>query len=236
MDKLTPTNPASQKELNKTPAKRDKNLLTDRKKPLLLQEKPEIRAISQPDRPTDKPTPTNPASQKELNKTPARRDKNPPMDQKEPPAPMVKTESPLGSRPKKQVLRVLPFQPHQAKALLIGSASCLGPMKAPRQPMRHQPMDRKKPPLLRKKPEIRAISHLDKPMGKPTPTGLPSYKKPERVPSLPESQLPMGLRKQRFLLQQKPETGPASPLDGWRKRLPLTEPVSHKSPKKLPAL
>ena len=148
---------------------------------------------------------------------------------------MVKTESPPGSRLKKQGLRVLPLQPHQAKAFSIGSASCLEPMKTPHQPMRHQPTNRKKPPLLREKPETRAISHLDRPMDKPTPTNLPSHKKPEKMPNLPGGRLPMGRRKQRFL-PRRPRAGPANPPGGWRKRLALAEPVSRKSPEKLPAL
>ena len=192
---------------------------TGRKKPPLLRNRLGTRAISRLDKPMERPTPTGPALQKGKKKAPVRQDKNPLTGRKKPPppretpAPVVRTEGPPGSRPRRRDLRVLPLRPHQAKALLIGSASYLEPMKTLRQPMQHQPTGRKKPPLLLNRPGTRATSQLDKLMKRPTPTGSSSGKKLERVPNLPENRPPMGRGKQRLLLR-KPGTGPASPPGG----------------------
>ena len=160
----------------------------------------------------ENPAPADPALQKGMKKAPTGLSKNPPTARKKPPPPR---ETPTPA----------------AKASLIGSASCLELMKTPSQPIRHPPTNRKEPPLLREWPETRAISHLDKPMGKPTPANLPSHKKPERAPNLPGGRLPMGRRRRRFLVR-RPRTGSTNPPGGWRKRLALAEPVSHKSPEK----
>ena len=205
---------------------------TGRRKSPLLRNRLGTRAISRLNKPMERPAPTGPALQKGMKKAPVRPDRNPltgrkkPLPPRETPAPAVKTESPLGSRLKRRDLRVLPLRPQQAKALLIGSASYLEPMKTLRQPIQHQPTGRKKPPLLPNRPGTRAISRLDKPMERPTPTGPSSCKKLERAPNLPENRPPMGRGKQRLLLR-KPETGPASPPGRWGKRRPLMEPVSY---------